>query len=167
MANYIDYNDTDLISTMQGAVDDIINGCDPCIVVYPGTQEACSCVLDQNTQYGDQGVGVHQLNPLCSLCNGSGLRISHVTEQVYLRVNWDTRKFISAVNPIRVYPQGDFIETLGYLSDQPKLIQCQELLVRVSNNPYMVSRFTLISSPVDKHNIVKNRYVYAIWERIK
>lgn len=165
MANYIDFTDSSIVEVIQGAVDDVIAMGDSCTIVYPGIQEACPCTLSEPTQFDDTGNPTINMG-ICPLCKGSSLRLTHQTDTVTLRVNWNVKNFVSNPYPARVYTQGDYIETLGYLADLPKLTQAQEILVRGANAPYTVSRFVLDSTPVDKHNIVKSRYCYAIWKRL-
>jgi hypothetical protein len=157
-------------SIIQDALDDLITefGKD-CELVYPARWVPCSCKADPiGRKPGDywRTGGPVPINSVCPLCDGTNKRADVKTEVLHLLCQWDTRKFSIPVPTVDVTLPYSRLQTKGYLSDAPKIIMADHLIVQIPVEGIIRKKFRRLSDPGDPSNIIQNRYAITIWEQI-
>ena len=100
----------------------------------------------------------------CPYCNGQGVRLSEVTEDISLRIYWDKRSWISIGVDIDV-PDGA-VQTIGYMSDYEKMKKANKLIAYFPDSEEKAS-FTRMGEgfPMGfKQN--PTQYITLFWRRI-
>ena len=83
------------------------------------------------------------------------------TEDITLRVYWNRKEWIK-IGEMEV-PDGS-IQTIGYLSDLPKLNKAKALLVNKDPQGYEEYRFVKAAEPFP-YGLKQDRYVVCFWSR--
>jgi len=139
-----------------------------CILHYTPRHIACiNCVFD-----GKGGTNVYNgTGPmsftfgLCPVCNGKGFKDEEVTETIRFRIYGEKNNFIkghSQTNNIE-YSDGS-LQIIGHLSDVPKVVKANKILVNSDEEKYRKWEYKLNSEPF-KHGF-GNRYFLAYLKRI-
>lgn len=156
----------------QDGIDDLIDqlGKD-CLLVYPSVQEDCpNCVFDPTTGrssgvYKTGGPRPFPRGSICPVCRGKGTIDSDHTDVIRLLCTWNPKQFVMLAGNIeRPY---SVLQTKGYMTDVPKIIQARRLIVQLPIEPYVRATFELMSEPIDPGNIIQGRYFIALWKQIK
>lgn len=145
----------------------------PCLVSYPPKTVRCdNCVFDpvnnRSSNRPASGAPVpFAVGSSCPLCSGRGLKASVVTEQLTLKTEWEFKKFINPPGDLRLRLPHSVVEVKGFMTDLPKLLKAEFLIVNVPIAPFMRQEFTLLGEPGNKSNMVPGRYFVSYWERKK
>ena len=83
------------------------------------------------------------------------------TEDITLRVYWNKKDWVK-VGEIQI-PDGS-IQTIGYLTDLPKLNKAKALIANKDVNGYEEYRFVKAAEPIP-YGLQQNRYVVCFWSR--
>lgn len=162
----------DVKKIAQDAIDDLIDqlGKD-CLLMYPPLPEACvNCELDpignKSSNHWTNGGPIPFPNgSICPLCNGSGYHFKETSKSIKLLIgNSPSEWFVKLPAGLQV-PAGT-IQTKGYVSDLPDVLQCRKMVVQVSLEPMIRYTYELYGEPIDQGNIVQNRYWVALWNRV-
>ncbi len=164
--------DADVKAVIQDALDDLITelGKD-CRLVYPPRWVSCvNCVYDQiggksSNRWKTGGPMQFAAGTACPLCNGKGKRGEEVSETIRLLCAWDPRAFWLPVPTVQVRVPHSIVQTKGYLTDMPKVMKADHLVVELPIEPFVRVRVKLASQPVDPSNIIQARYFVATWEQ--
>ncbi len=171
--------DADTKSVIQDVLDDfLINVKDgglakTCLIVYPPKVVRCvNCVYDPTTNRSSNRPrsGCPQpfaMGGTCPLCSGKGMREDAVTEEISLKCTWEFKKFTNPPADIKIRVPNSLVETKGYITDLPKLLKAQHIVVNLPIAPFLRQEYTLYGEPGDPSNMVPGRYFYAVWERKK
>ena len=84
------------------------------------------------------------------------------TEDIKLKVYWDSRAWIKVSNDI-VVPDSS-IQTISYMTDLPKILRAKELIVHKDIEDYGEIRFKRTGEYYPM-GLKQNRYVACFWER--
>ena len=129
-------------------------------LVYPPKEEDCpNCILQT---LGGRSINVYQpggpvpfTNGMpCPYCNGQGVRLSEVSEDIDLRIYWDKRSFVDIGVDFDI-PDGA-VQTIGYMSDYEKMKRANELIVYFPDSEEKATGF--------KQN--PTQYVILFWKRV-
>lgn len=161
----------DIKQIARDAIDDLIDelGKDCTLLYPPKTVHCANCVFDpigkkSSGRYLTGGPVFFPVGSLCPLCNGAGTRAEQVSEVVRFLCAWTPQDFYMPVPRGITVPEGR-IQTKGYMTDFPKVMQCVEMIVENPLEPVLRARFKLVGEPVDRSNIIQGRYFVARWER--
>ncbi len=162
----------DIKQIAQNAIDDLIDqlGKD-CLLSYPPFPELCNnCILDpignKSSNHWTNGGPIPFPNGgICPLCNGDGYHYKEVTKSIKLLIsNSPSQWFVKMPAGIQV-PAGS-IQTKGYVTDLPDVLQSRRLILQVSLEPMVRFTYELAGEPIDQGNIIQNRYWVAVWNRV-
>ena len=140
-----------------------------CTLVYPDKEAACANCYTNTL--GGRSVNFYRAGGpiafnrgvLCPLCGGEGVKITENTEDIELRVYYNRRDWLDVGWQVDI-PQG-IIQTVGYMSEYPKIVKAKELLVPVGK--YDAGRYKRLSKPFSqgfKQN--PTQYIVIFWERV-
>lgn len=162
----------DVKKIAQDAIDDLIDqlGKD-CLLIYPPLPEPCNnCILDpignKSSNYWVSGGPIPFPNGgICPSCNGSGYHFTETTKAIKLLIaNSPSEWFVKTPSNIQV-PDGT-IQTKGYVTDLPDVLQSRKLIVQVGLQPIIRYVYDLKGEPIDQGNIVQGRYWVGMWQRV-
>jgi hypothetical protein len=161
----------DIKAIASNAIDDIIDqlGKD-CQLIYPSIQADCpNCVFDPTTNrssgiFKTGGPRPFQRGTICPVCRGNGKLDNQATETIRMLCQWNPKQFMLAAGNIQI--PNSIVETKGYLTDLPKILASRKMILQVPIEPYMRYTFELWGEPIDRGNIIQNRYFYALWKRV-
>lgn len=171
MANIFEVTN-DIRKIAQFAIDDLIDqlGKD-CLLAYPPFPELCNnCILDpignkSSNHWTNGGPMPFPNGAICPLCNGEGYHYKENTKSIKLLIaNSPSQWFVKAPAGLQI-PAGS-IQTKGYMTDLPDVLQSRKLILQVSLEPMVRFTYELAGEPIDQGNIVQNRYWVAIWNRV-
>lgn len=162
----------DVKAIAQQAIDDLIDqlGKD-CRLIYPPRMVPCAnCVFDpvgkkSSNHWLNGGPVPFPGGTACPLCDGKGLRAEEVFETVRLLVAWNPKNWFIKQMPPNLQVADGVIQTKGFLSDAPKMLQAREMIVETPIEAFRRYRFVLAGEPVDASNIIQGRYVVMSWRR--
>ena len=105
-----------------------------------------------------------QINPEQAEAFLKALGINEVekTEDITLKVYWDNRSWIKVGKDI-VVPDNS-IQTIGYMTDLPKILRAKELIVHKGIKDYGELRF-IRSGEHYPVGLKQDRYFACFWER--
>lgn len=167
----------DVKAITANAIDSLINQLGKaCKLIYPPKMVPCgNCIADNvgmksSNRWLSGGPLPFPDGSLCPLCNGKGFEAQEISESIKLLVTWNPKKFDypllqekPGVQLVEV-PAGT-IQTKGFLSDMPRILQSRQLIVQTDIEGMNRYRFFLWGEPVDVSNIVQARYCVALWSR--
>jgi hypothetical protein len=82
---------------------------------------------------------------------------------IKLKVYWDQKSWIGVANDI-VVPDGT-IQTIGFMTDLPKVLQAKALIVHKDIKDYKELRFERMGEHIPM-GLKQNRYFGCMWKRI-
>lgn len=159
-------------SVITDALDDIITefGKD-CRLVYPPRWVPCAnCVNDpvgkkSANRWKTGGPIRFQAGGICPSCNGSGgFSANEEFEVLQLKVEWNVGKFWLPVPGAKLRTPHSVCQTKGYLSDLPKIVQADHLVLQLPIEGLLLAKFVLSGTPTSPGNIIQDRYFVATWE---
>lgn len=158
----------DIKPTIQSALDDLYTELHKvCRLVYPPRMEACPNCVDGN-RWRTGGPIQFSLGVGCPMCNGTCKRSVEISEDVELLCNWNHKKFDIPFKGIELRAPYSVLETKGYIDPvASKIMRCDHLIVQVPLQGVMRRKFRLLSSPIDRSNIIQGRYFICLWESIE
>lgn len=168
--------DADTKQVIQDALDDLLaNTADgglgkTCQLVYPPRQVRCgNCIFDPTNNRSSNrprsgGPVPFAVGASCPLCSGRGMKEEEATENITLKCNWEFKKFASSI-PIDLRIPNAVVQVKGYLTDIPKLLRAQYVVINLPFVPYARQSFVLLGEPADESNIVQSRYFSALLRR--
>lgn len=133
-----------------------------CLLIYPVKRTACSnCIPNPLTKkssgvYKAGGPKPFTNGEICPWCDGNGYFEQESTDTITARVYWEVKNW-EKLNIPNVRKASDVIEIRGFLTDKPKLLQCEFLQIDSH-------RFTL-SGNIMPYGLVENRYFSSYWVR--
>jgi hypothetical protein len=133
-----------------------------CKLVYPPKYVPCS-----NCEFGTYKTGgpMPFTFGLCPMCNSNGTKAEEVSENVILLINWRPSIWEYPILNTNIVKPNNSIETKGFMSDLPKILQCDHLVI-LNVDGYKHFKFKLNGEPVDQGSVVQARYFKALWNRI-
>jgi hypothetical protein len=98
------------------------------------------------------------LHPPCPACSGTGFLPGSdtVTTELKLLVDWNP-KIYKAVDDVLRLPF-DLALVKGFLADEPKVLQARYIILDYANAIYTNNRYIILSQPVNRANILVNKY---------
>jgi hypothetical protein len=142
-----------------------------CRLVYPPKLTPClNCIYDSvaNRSSNRPVSGAPQPFPpgtLCPMCSGKGMNSQEQSEEITLKCNWEPRNFLKP-SSVDIRLPYSVVEVKGYMSDLPKILKCDHLILNLPVEPYIRQKFRLMGEPGDPSNIVPGRYFVAFFERL-
>lgn len=91
------------------------------------------------------------------------IREIEVLTDIKLKVYWDSKQWIAATDGI-VVPQGS-IQTIGFMTDLPKVLQAKQLIVHKDIKEYKEMRFERYGEHIPL-GLRQNRYFACFWKRV-
>jgi hypothetical protein len=88
---------------------------------------------------------------------------TEVLTDIKLKVYWDTKQWIGATDSIQI-PNGG-IQTIGFMTDLPKVIQAKALIVHKDIKDYKELRFERVGEHIPL-GLKQIRYFACFWKRI-
>ena len=82
---------------------------------------------------------------------------------IKLKVYWDTKNFIGVTDQLKI-PDGS-IQTIGFMSDLPQILQAKQLLVHKGIKDIKELRFERIGEHIPM-GLKQNRYFGCFWKRV-
>lgn len=169
--------DAGVRQVVQDALDDLLLPAEEgglgkhCLLVYPPRYVTCDCQRDAvgNKPSARGPNGAPAPFPYlkgCPACNGEGRKATQATEDVVLKCAWDARKFSLPVPNLQARLPYSVVQTKGYLSDVPKLMKADHILINLPIAPFLRQTFKMVGTPGDPSNIVQARYCFALWEQV-
>jgi hypothetical protein len=161
---------------ISDALDDfLVNNADgglakSCLLVYPSTFVECpNCVRDpiggKSANRPRSGAPVpFTAGQPCPVCSGKGQKEVEQTEEITLKCNWEPKTFVKVAN-LDVRVPYSLVETKGFLTDLPKILKADHLVVNLPIASYLRQKFRLEGEPGDPGNIIQGRYFTAVWRR--
>lgn len=123
----------------------------PCRLVYGGTSfTICpNCIINNVTKkssgtYKDGGPTPFTQG-LCPVCYGEGKKENTSTEDIYLMVVWNYKKWLPMAAKIAT-PEG-YIQTVSKEESLPKLKRAKEIIVNTKVEDYVRHRFVREGEP--------------------
>lgn len=167
----IDFN---LLKTIYNNQMDMLladNGLTTECVLHFGTtkRDICpNCIYDVNlkksaNKYKSGGPIPFTIGQLCPYCNGIGFYGENNTENIFLAVIWDYKKWINT--PYNIADPSGFIQTICDKSKLSSIRQCKhiDIIYPGSNNKYQ--RFQLFEEPTPA-GLGDNNYLVTLWKKI-
>lgn len=156
-------NQMDLVLSQSGLAS-------KCILNFGVTKrEICpNCIFDANlkksaNKYKSGGPINFADGQLCPYCNGIGYYGDNSTEEIYLAVIWDYKKWINPPTNIAI-PDG-MIQTISNIDSLSSIRRCKDMQVvypSISNNYH---RFQLDAEPTPA-GLGDNNYILCMWKKI-
>lgn len=98
---------------------------------------------------------------------GKGRQAKEVSEVIKFLCAYHPKDFFFPVPNLNIRVPGDVIQIKGYLKDRPKIMKAQTIIVQSDVEGIMRQVYQLASDPIDRSNIIQNRYIVATLERVK
>jgi hypothetical protein len=126
-----------------------------------------NCIFDVNlkksaNKYKSGGPLDFQLGTLCPYCNGIGYFGETTTEDIYLAIISDQKKWINP--PVNVAITDNMIQAIGKKTYLESIKQCKDMTIIYSTsntNP----KFTLYTAPT-LVGLGDNNYIITMWKNI-
>lgn len=158
-----------VIDTYNTIVDSFINedfGVD-CVLEYPPKDAVCiNCVYDskskKSTNRYKSGGPSYFTSGVCPWCGGKGVTQTINTDTIKLRCYWERKSWLKIGIPINI--PDNAVQTIGFLSDFPKIKKAQKILLNNQNSGYVNLEYVLYGEPIP-HGFKKNRYIICYWVR--
>lgn len=166
----------DIISIAQDALDDLLAPhaegglAKTCQLIYPPVLSECvNCIYDpigdkSSNRWITGGPMPFPDGGICPVCNDVGKLATTPTENIQLGVQSDPAHFYLKV-PFGVRVPAGTIQTKGFITDLPKVLQAQEMIVAPGKFP-IVMRYVMDGEPIDTGSIIQSRYWFAFWKRV-
>jgi len=159
---------SDIVDTIEESLNDLLDQLGKnCRLYYPPTFTECTnCNFDpignkSSNVYKHGGpVPFHAID--CPMCNGQGKKPTENYVDITMTANVKARPFGLAAN-VR-YPDG-LVETRGYITDLPSVLQSDYMICSTLIEPYRRYRYKLYGEPIDPFSIVPGKYFIALWQR--
>ena len=134
-----------------------------CQLVYVEKVEEISSSFDNFPT--NNSISAHRRGPGTPAFNraGSVFREVEKIEDITLKVYWDNRSWVKVGHNITV--PDNSIQTIGYMTDLPKILRAKELIVHKGIKDYGELRFQRTGEhfPV---GLQQERYFACFWERV-
>lgn len=133
-----------------------------CKLVYIETVEEISTSYDNFPTHNS--ISAHRRGPgvPAFVRENTVLREVEKTEEIKLKVYWDSRAWVKVGNDI-VIPDNS-IQTIAYMTDLPKILRAKELIVHKDIESYGDIRFKKTGEHYPM-GLKQTRYVACFWER--
>ena len=150
-------------------VDDMINSSFGvnCKLIYPAIKTTCiNCIYDTFNNKSTNiynGTGPQPFTfGICPWCNGLGFTETPQTETIKLRIYYAHKHWVKLASMINV-PDGT-VQACGFLSDFPKIMQSQKMLINSDVAGYSNFIYKLWGEPVTS-GFSNSRYLISMWNR--
>jgi hypothetical protein len=139
-----------------------------CNLIYPEKRIECTnCTL---IGFGGRSTSIYKAGgPLafttgmvCPLCEGGGFKTTENTEKIRLRVYWNRKDWVDVGFQVDV--PDNVIQTVGYMTDLPKIEKAKALSVHETIAGYGTMKFTREGESYP-HGFKQDRYVVTFWRR--
>lgn len=155
------YNNTisDLITNNVGV---------PCTLIYGSNRVQCpNCIYNSIAKTSSNiynNIGPQPFtNIICPYCNGIGFKIQEQTEDIFLRVYFTKKDFLKIDLPI-ISTDG-LIQTIGFISDMPKLQKAKEIIANINVKNYSIYRYQLAAEIIPWGLGQTKKFCIAFWKR--
>ena len=127
-------------------------------------ENANSTILVDDTYLGNTGSHGGPIASEGPLQGGSDLIKQAVSANVSLVIDWtlksDRQYSVNSVTPYAT------IKVMGYLTDLPKLQQCNEVWVDLPIAPIVVGKYRVLGEGADIFSIIQGKFFSAVLERV-
>lgn len=141
-----------------------------CVLNFGTTkQNICpNCVFDVNlkksaNKYKNGGPIPFDSNQLCPYCNGIGYYGETKSEDIYLAVIWDYKKWINIPQNIAI-PNG-MIQTISNKNTLSSIRQCKDMDIVYPGTTNKYHKFQLDAEPTPC-GLGDNNYIISMWKKI-
>ncbi len=168
---------SDSMEFAKGMFDDMLNDWSGkrCRLVYKITEQVCpNCIINPRTQestnrYKTGGPIPFPNGQICPVCDGRGrIASTGLSDIIKMSIDWSPKAWlntsIGANAPDKVRLPGGLVTTRGFLSDLPKILQADYVLLDIDSQ-YLTNQFKLYGEPIVPGATVKYAYFMAIWQR--
>lgn len=161
----------DVLETAQDGFDDILDQLGKsCKLIYPAKFIECTnCIYDpigkKSSNRWRTGGPMPFHAGACPQCNTQGRIATENSETITMTINWTPGRHNVPLTNVRV-PIGYVIQTRGYMTDYPKIKQCEDMIILGEVEPYGHFKFKLDGEPTDPFQFVPGRYFIANWKRV-
>jgi hypothetical protein len=156
----------------QNAIDDLIDqlGKDCRLIYPPDWQQCANCIYDSIGEKSSNiwitgGPIPFDAGSTCPMCGGVGRRAIEKTANIRMLVQAEPSKWW-VKPPFNVQVPTGMIQTKGYMSDVPRLLQSRKMIFQTDIEGIMRMRYELVGEPIDQGNIIQGRYFVALWQRV-
>ncbi len=159
----------EVFSVYEEFMDDFINdnfGV-ACTLIYPSRRTACAnCIFDNignksANRYKHGGPMPFNFGT-CPLCSGKGFSEEEATDTITLRVYYNPREWIKINN---VDSSNATAQVIGFLSDMPKFLRANEIIVNAPQENYKTWKFVKMGDSLP-HGFKQRRYFVCFLQRI-
>lgn len=91
------------------------------------------------------------------------IKETEVLTDIKLKVYWDAKQWVGITDNIKL-PDGD-IQTIGFMSDLPKVLNAKQLIVHKGIKEYKEMRFERVGEHIPL-GLRQNRYFACFWKRV-
>lgn len=91
------------------------------------------------------------------------IKETEVLTDIKLKVYWDAKQWVGVTDNIKL-PGGD-IQTIGFMSDLPKVLNAKQLIVHKGIKEYKEMRFERVGEHIPL-GLRQNRYFACFWKRV-
>ncbi|NDA29456.1 MAG: hypothetical protein EBZ12_03250, partial [Alphaproteobacteria bacterium] len=91
------------------------------------------------------------------------IKETEVLTDIKLKVYWDAKQWVGITDNIKL-PNGD-IQTIGFMSDLPKVLNAKQLIVHKDIKEYKEMRFERVGEHIPL-GLRQNRYFACFWKRV-
>lgn len=137
-----------------------------CKLIYPPKRTTCAnCVpspISNNSGnvYRHGGPAPFSLG-VCPLCGSVGFKEVENFEIIKMRVYYNPKEFVLRGPSVHI-PDGA-IQVIGFLSDVPKLIKCNEIIPNYTTA--LIQRYKILSPP-SPHGFKRRKYFSCLLDRV-
>ncbi len=139
-----------------------------CTLVYP--EKRVECTNCSPVTFGGRSTSIYKTGGpvpfstgmICPLCEGKGFHITENTEKIRLRVYWNRKQWVDVGFNADI--PDNVIQTIGYMTDLPKIEKAKTLSVHETIAGYGTMEFTREGESYP-HGFKQDRYVITFWRR--
>lgn len=155
-------------NTFTNAIDALLSNCaltTPCRLIF-GNSRFIQCTNCQGGIYKPGGPVYFPRGKVCPLCNGKASFTVEAVEDVYLMVNFDTKKF-TQMDGAEKYPgfADDMAQTMCRVELYPKIVSAEKAILDMCNQCYSSNFYKRVSHPRFL-GLGKQEYLLTTWQRI-
>ncbi len=141
----------------------------PCKISYANSRTQCiNCYINpilgnSSNQYKSGGPVSFTDGTICPYCNGEGYIITERFDTIRMRAYFNRKDFIKIDIPINA--NNSTIQTIGFITDMPKLQQCVEIIVNTGIGNYSQYRYNLAGEILPWGLGQDKQFCVAFWNR--
>ncbi len=117
-----------------------------CTIIYkPNRIQCINCEYNPLTKSSSgvykSGGPISFNGTICPYCDGAGYKLDSSTDTIKLRVYYNKKDFLRVGLPFAI--KDGMIQTIGHITDMPKLLRSQEMIANSSVEGYSIYRYVL------------------------